>query len=351
MDQWLPIFMQKVATVNNLPLQTSATGDGLDIHKWKAVIGYDGSWTGKVIVQFGSIHEILRMRNSLHGQGIEIQQHLAGISVDCDHLDLRTTAAETTMQSAWLRSLHGATLEFVNSSRTHAPTPTHACLLLINVALDPTNTISNQPPFGTPISNFPLRTCRSRRTNKTTPRTTPYDDHLPLTNHDRFLSIQEATPMSVRYPIQPRCPPPTMRPGELPPIEQETTPPRHAASSPPINIDSLNPSGALFTGSGVEPDPRGSAPPGLFTGAQVLLGCAPSQESGEAARKRRRITNMQIPRESRNTQGHLLLALHYHSTETLAEPGGTHKLSLHPMPPSKPRRTDKPQTNNITTNM
>ena len=38
LDQWLPAFMQRVATVNNLPLQMSTSESGLDIHNWRAVV-------------------------------------------------------------------------------------------------------------------------------------------------------------------------------------------------------------------------------------------------------------------------------------------------------------------------
>ena len=47
--------MQRVAAVNNLPLQMSTSESGLDIHKWKAVMAYDNTWTGKIIVQLRGI--------------------------------------------------------------------------------------------------------------------------------------------------------------------------------------------------------------------------------------------------------------------------------------------------------
>ena len=96
LDQWLPTFMQRVATTNNLPLEASTTNSGLDIYKWRAMMSYDGSWTGKVIVQLSNVHELRQLHKTLHGQGVDIQQHSAGIFVESDHVDLRLP----TMQSA-----------------------------------------------------------------------------------------------------------------------------------------------------------------------------------------------------------------------------------------------------------
>ena len=99
-ELWLPLFMQQVATVNNLPLQASTSDTGLDIHRWKAVTTYDGAWTGKVIVQLSNIQGLHQVRRTLHGQGVEIQHHLAGIYVDSDHINLSSRATATTTQSS-----------------------------------------------------------------------------------------------------------------------------------------------------------------------------------------------------------------------------------------------------------
>ena len=96
LDQWLPMFMQRVATTNNLPLQASTTNSGLDIHKWRAMMAYDGSWTGKVLVQLANDQELRQLHKTLHGQGTEIQHHTAGILVDSDHVDLRTPTTQSS---------------------------------------------------------------------------------------------------------------------------------------------------------------------------------------------------------------------------------------------------------------
>ena len=95
LQQWLPTFMQRVATTNNLPLQASTTNSGLDIHKWRAIMAYDGAWTGKVIVQLATIQELRQLHKTLHGQGIDIQQHTAGIFVESDHVDLRLPTTQS----------------------------------------------------------------------------------------------------------------------------------------------------------------------------------------------------------------------------------------------------------------
>ena len=94
------MFMQKVATLNNIPLQESTSDSGLDLYKWKTVTTYDGAWTGKIIVQLTSERELHQMRQSIHGQGIEIQHHLAGIYVDSAHVDLRPNAGRESTQSS-----------------------------------------------------------------------------------------------------------------------------------------------------------------------------------------------------------------------------------------------------------
>ena len=92
--------MQQVAATNQLPLQASAAEAGLDIHRWKAISTYDGAWTGKVIVQLSNVDELRRLHRSLHGQGIDIQHHVAGIFVDSDHIDLSSRATGATMRSS-----------------------------------------------------------------------------------------------------------------------------------------------------------------------------------------------------------------------------------------------------------
>ena len=99
-EQWLPMFMQRVATTNNIPLQASTSEAGLDIHKWKAVTSYDGTWSGKVLVQLANVDELHHLRRTLHGQGVEIQHHVAGIFVDSDHIDLSSRATGTATRSS-----------------------------------------------------------------------------------------------------------------------------------------------------------------------------------------------------------------------------------------------------------
>ena len=99
-EHWLPMFMQQDATTNQLPLQASTAEAGLDIHRWKAMSTYEGAWTGKVIVQLANVDELRQLHRSLHGQGIEIQHHVAGIYVDSDHIDLSSRASGATSRSS-----------------------------------------------------------------------------------------------------------------------------------------------------------------------------------------------------------------------------------------------------------
>ena len=100
LDQWLPTFMQKVSTANNIPLQMTSSETGLDIHHWKAIMAFDGSWTGKVLVQLATAQEVHQLHASIHGKGIEVHHHLAAIAVDSNHLDLSSRAAPSTAQQS-----------------------------------------------------------------------------------------------------------------------------------------------------------------------------------------------------------------------------------------------------------
>ena len=90
LEQWLPAFMEQVAAANNIPLQRSTTEHGLDIHKWRPIMTYHGNWTGKVVIQLASQQEVGQLHASIHGKGVEVQKHLAGITVDSLHIDLAT---------------------------------------------------------------------------------------------------------------------------------------------------------------------------------------------------------------------------------------------------------------------
>ena len=92
--------MHSVASANNLPLQKSTADTGLDLHRWKPIMAYDGSWTGKVLIQLSSQQEVQQLHASLHGKGVKIQQHLAGIAVDSLYLDLGGPALHGQAQSA-----------------------------------------------------------------------------------------------------------------------------------------------------------------------------------------------------------------------------------------------------------
>ena len=60
------------------------------------MMAYDGSWTGKVFVQLANAQELRQLQKTLHGQGIDIQQHMADISVESDHVDLRLFTTQSS---------------------------------------------------------------------------------------------------------------------------------------------------------------------------------------------------------------------------------------------------------------
>ena len=62
-------------------------------------MAYDGSWTGKVVIQLGNQQEVQQLHSVLHGKGVEVQQHLASIAVDSLRLDHGALPTQTQAQS------------------------------------------------------------------------------------------------------------------------------------------------------------------------------------------------------------------------------------------------------------
>ena len=93
-SQWLPAFMSKTSEVCGLRLSMAGDDGGIDIGQWRAVVDYEGCWTGRVLVQLQSVNEVLTLRRQLHGQGVRIQHHVAGIEVDSLHVDLHGAASQ-----------------------------------------------------------------------------------------------------------------------------------------------------------------------------------------------------------------------------------------------------------------
>jgi hypothetical protein len=87
---WLPAFMAKASEACAIQLHMNNTESGLDTHQWKAIVDYEGAWTGKVLVQLANTQELLTLHARLHGQGVNIQHHTAGIEVDSLFVDLNT---------------------------------------------------------------------------------------------------------------------------------------------------------------------------------------------------------------------------------------------------------------------
>ena len=80
--------MQGVCQATGIQLSQATAADGLDMHKWRSVHAFDGSWSGRVVVQLASADEIRSLHKLLHGKGIKLQDHCGGITVDSLYLDL-----------------------------------------------------------------------------------------------------------------------------------------------------------------------------------------------------------------------------------------------------------------------
>ena len=97
--EWLPQFMQTVRVATNLPLQVSTAESGLDIHKWKPIMDFEGGWTGRILVQLATEQEVQQLHGLVHGKGLQVQRHMGDIEVESLHLDLddrRYQAAQPT---------------------------------------------------------------------------------------------------------------------------------------------------------------------------------------------------------------------------------------------------------------
>ena len=88
---WLPGFMQLLMQRANPELQPATVEHGLDVHRWRPIHNFDGSWAGQILIQCASNEEVLQLHQTVHGAGVRIQHHLAIIEVSCPHVDLTTS--------------------------------------------------------------------------------------------------------------------------------------------------------------------------------------------------------------------------------------------------------------------
>ena len=91
--------MQTVRVATNLPLQVSTAESGLDIHKWKPIMDFEGGWTGRILVQLATEQEVQQLYGLVHGKGLQVQRHMGCIEVESLYLDLddrRYQAAQPT---------------------------------------------------------------------------------------------------------------------------------------------------------------------------------------------------------------------------------------------------------------
>jgi len=84
---WLPAFMSKAAETCAIPFQPAATDTGLDVHSWRAIFNWEGSWTGKVVIQLANAAELSRVHTRLQGMGVDVYHHIASISVESRFVD------------------------------------------------------------------------------------------------------------------------------------------------------------------------------------------------------------------------------------------------------------------------
>ena len=55
------------------PRIATVDDSGLDTHQWRAVLDYQGSWSGRVLIQMASAQELHKLHSALHGKGVQVQ--------------------------------------------------------------------------------------------------------------------------------------------------------------------------------------------------------------------------------------------------------------------------------------
>ena len=85
---WLPLMMAHIGQVTGITLQQHKGDTGLDLGTWKAIHNFEGTWTGRVLVQCNTAKELLTIYSTIQNKGLDIQGHTTAVNMHSDYIDL-----------------------------------------------------------------------------------------------------------------------------------------------------------------------------------------------------------------------------------------------------------------------
>ena len=93
-ETWLPHMMAHIGQITGIAIHQHNGESGLDLGRWKAVNNFEGTWTGRVLLQCASAKDLLTIYKAIHNKGIDIQGHTTVVNVHSDYIDLAQHSPE-----------------------------------------------------------------------------------------------------------------------------------------------------------------------------------------------------------------------------------------------------------------
>ena len=60
----------------------------MEMGTWKAMMNFEGGWTGKVLIQCRTKSELYKLHRTVQNKGITIQGHNTCININSNYVDL-----------------------------------------------------------------------------------------------------------------------------------------------------------------------------------------------------------------------------------------------------------------------
>ena len=80
--------MAHIGQITGIAIHQQSGDDGLDLGAWKAVRNFEGTWTGRVLLQCHSAKDLLTIYKAIHNRSIDIQGHTTVANMHSDYIDL-----------------------------------------------------------------------------------------------------------------------------------------------------------------------------------------------------------------------------------------------------------------------
>ena len=87
-DSWLPTLMEHIGQIGGVILSQQAAPTGMEMGTWKAMLDFEGGWTGKVLIQCRNKMELYKLHRAVQNKGITIQGHNTSININSNYVDL-----------------------------------------------------------------------------------------------------------------------------------------------------------------------------------------------------------------------------------------------------------------------